>query len=220
MRNEIVRNIIKDFKIEFRNPSAFYTAVSFSGISTIAVSLVSRSMTFQPLVLSILFWLIIFFSAMNSLLHIFTREEDCGTAMFLQVSTSSVSIYVSKLIFNTVFLIFILVIITPLFIVFLQMNIQSPMYFAASLCSGGIAIAGCTTILSAIVAKAGGKGSLFTVISFPILLPVLWVCIAATNDSLEQALFWDTGSIVFLLAFSGMIVALSTQLIRFIWLDE
>lgn len=220
MINELYRNIKKEFLIEFRNPSAIVTAFSFSGIATISVSLVTRSFQMNALVQSILLWLILFFTAMNSLLHSFLREEDHGTALFLKLHSSVTSILASKLIFNAILFIFLQVIITPLAIIFFQLSIPSVSFFLISLLCGGFAITATVTILSAIVARSGGHGSLFTIISFPLLLPVLWISIESTRNSLEQVSYWDTRSVIFLLAFSGMITALSFLLIPYIWLDE
>jgi len=218
--NELFRNITKDFSIEFKNPSTLVTSLSFAAIATISISLVSRSYQFSPFIQSILLWLIMFFAGMNSLLHIFIREVDHGNELFLKLNSSAFSVYFSKLIFNCVLFLFLQIIITPLGIAFLQFSIQSQFFFIAIIMCGGFAISGTTTVLSAIVARSGGRGSLFTIISFPVLLPVLWVAISSTEKALGQSGFWDSESLVFLLAFSGMIIALSFLLIRFIWLDE
>jgi heme exporter protein B len=217
---EILRNIRKEFLIEFRNPSAVMSAFSFSGVATISVSLVTRSFPLQPLVQSILLWLIIFFTAMNSLLHPFIREEDHGTVSFLRLHASAASVLASKLAFNVALFLSLQLFVTPLAVVFFQFTLRSPAFFLATILCGGFAITATVTILSAIVARSGGRGPLFTIISFPLLLPILWISIESTRNSLEQGGYWDARSLVFLLAFSGMIIALSFLLIRFIWLDE
>ncbi|MBN1533662.1 MAG: heme exporter protein CcmB [Spirochaetes bacterium] len=220
MGGELLRNIRKEFLIEFRNPSAVLSAFSFSGVATISVSLVTRALPLQPLVQSILLWLIIFFTAMNSLLHPFIREEDHGTAPFLRLHSSALSVLASKLVFNAVLFFSLQLIITPLAVVFFQFTLRSPFFFLVTLLCGGFAVTATVTVLSAIVARSGGRGPLFTIISFPLLLPILWMSIESTRHSLERGGFWDVRSLVFLLAFSGMIIALSFLLIRFIWLDE
>jgi heme exporter protein B len=70
------------------------------------------------------------------------------------------------------------------------------------------------------VSKAGGKGSLFTIISFPIILPVLWIAISATSAAIEKSGASDYGNTLFFLAFSGVLISLSFLLFRYIWVEE
>jgi heme exporter protein B len=214
---DIIRNLQKDVRVEFRSRFALNISISFAVITTIALSLAGGGVPFPPRVQSMLLWLVIFFSAMNGLSHIFVREEDQGTSLFLRISASPDSIFASKLIYNITFMIIILGVITPVFVFFMQVTTRDALYFAGSVACGGLSIAAATTIMAAMVAKAGGKGSLFTIISFPVLLPVLWLSIAATASSLEPSGHTDYGTLVFLLAFSGFITAISFLLFRFVW---
>lgn len=217
--SDIIRNLRKDFRIEFRSRFALNIAVSFAAIVTIAMSLTAGGVPFPAAVQAILLWTVIFFSAMNGLSHIFVREEDQATALFLRVSVTTDSIFISKTIFNQLFMMILLTVITPLFVFFLQVKVIHVAYFILSVAAGGIAIAAATTILAAMVAKAGGKGSLFTIISFPVLLPILWVSINSTTGALGQAApSYDNP--VFLLAFSGFISVISFLLFRSVWLED
>ncbi len=219
MVRDIIRNLQKDFRVEFRSRFALNVSVAFAVITTVALSLAAGGVPFTPRVQSMLLWLIIFFSAMNGLSHIFVREEDQGTSLFLRISVSADSIFASKLIYNLVFMVLVLSVITPLFMFFMQVTVRDVAYFTGSVAGGGLSIAAATTIMAAMVAKAGGKGSLFTILSFPVLLPVLWLSILATASSFEPSGHTDYGTLVFLLAFSGFITAISFLLFRYVWQD-
>ena len=218
-RNVLI-NIKKDFRVEFRNRYALNISISFAAISTMAVSLTSSGAPISNLMLSILFWIVLFFSAMNGLAHIFIREEEQGTSLFLRMNAAPEIVLTSKLIFNIALFFLLQIVITPLFLFFLQIQIKSILPFIINLIAGGFALTSSTTILAAIVAKAGGRGSLFTIISFPIILPILWTSINATFQSLEDAAYSGYGNIVFLLAFSGALISLSYMLFEYIWMDE
>lgn len=220
MFNDIVRNLKKDFRVEFRNRSAMNLSVAFAGITTLAISLATGGVAFPVNIQSIVLWIIMFFCAMNGLAHIFVREEEERTALFLRLNSSHESIFLSKLIFNLIFFLVLQVIVTPLYIFFLQLDVQSPLMFILALLTGGIAISAATTILGAMVSRAGGKGSLFTVISFPVLLPVLWVAISTTTKAIEDEGYSNYGNILFFLAFSGVIISLSFLLFKYIWIEE
>lgn len=219
MGSDILRNLRKDFRVEFRSRFALNIALSFAAIVTIAMSLTAGGVPFPAPVQSILLWTVIFFCAMNGLSHIFVREEDQATALFLRISVSVDSIFISKFIFNQIFMMVLCAVVTPLFLFFLQVNVVHIAYFILTVAAGGAAIAAATTILAAMVAKAGGKGSLFTIISFPVLLPVLWISIASTTSALGPAAP-SYRSPVFLLAFSGFISVISFLLFRSVWIDE
>jgi len=216
----VVSNLKKEFTIEFRNRFAVNVALSFAAISTIAISLALGGIPISPKMKAVLFWIIMFFSAMNGLSHIFTREEEEGTSLFLRLNVTPESILSSKLIFNIIIFLLLQIIITPLYIFFLQVEIKSIIPFLLTLFTGGLSLASITTILAAIVAKAGGKGSLFTIISFPLVLPVLWIVINSTFISLDKQNYYQYNNLLFLLAFSATIIAVSFLLFKYIWLEE
>lgn len=219
MNSRIIRNIKKDFLIEFRNRSAINISFAFAGITTLSVSLVAGGTPFTPVVHSIIFWIIIFFSAMSGLAHIFIREEEEKNSLFLSLSYTPEEIYISKLIFNIVLFLSISAVVTILYLFFLQILPVYLLLFFLTVISGSIAIASITTILGAMVSKAGSGSSLFTVISFPVLLPVLWTAISLTAVSIDGAGVQEYRNILFLLAFSGVIVSVSYLSFKFIWTE-
>ncbi|HSV95975.1 MAG TPA: heme exporter protein CcmB [Spirochaetota bacterium] len=218
MLNAIIGNIVKDFRIEFRRRFAVNIALSFAAITTLAVSLTAGGVLLGAQTQAMLFWIILFFSAMNGLAHVFTREEEEGTALFLRVTSPAAAVYTAKLVFNTAVIFIIAAVISPLYVFFLNVDIAAPAAFAAATCAGSLAIASSTTVLAAIVARAGGRGSLFTIISFPVVLPPLWVAVGATRTSIAGSA--SAEGVVFLLAFSGALVAVSYMLFGHIWIEE
>lgn len=219
MNSRILNNIKKDFLIEFRNRSAINISFAFAGITTLSVSLAAGGAPFTPVVHAIVFWIILFFSAMSGLAHIFIREEEEKNSLFLSLYYTSEEIYISKLIFNIILFLSISAVVTALYLFFLQVFPVYPLLFILTVLSGCFAIASITTILGAIVSKAGSGSSLFTVISFPILLPVLWTAINLTSVSIDGGGVQEYRNIVFLLAFSGVIVSVSYLTFKFIWTE-
>ncbi|MBN2040560.1 MAG: heme exporter protein CcmB [Spirochaetes bacterium] len=219
-KNNVFRNLQKDYRIEFRNKYAFNLSVSFAVISTLAISLTAGGAGLSVKIQAVLLWIILFFSGMNGLSHIFIRETEQDTDLFLRLVSTPETVLASKLLFN-IFLFFILQIITvPLFILFLNIEIKALIAFIAGAVAGGIAIASSTSILAAITSMSGGKSSLFTVISFPVILPVLWVASDSTANSLSNADYTGCQNIIFLLAFSVLITAVSFILFNYIWAEE
>jgi len=217
LNNRILNNIKKDFIIEFRNRTGLSISFGFAVIITLSISLVAGATPLSPIVHSIIFWIILFFSAMSGLAHTFIREEEEKTSLFLSLHYSPEEIYISKLIFNIVLMLSISIIVTPLYLFFLQVTPAYPALFCLVTLSGSIAIASVAAIFGAMTAKASAGSSLFALISFPILLPVLWTTISMTSICIEGAAVKEYGNIIFLLAFSGVIVLTSYLSFRFIW---
>jgi len=219
LNSRILSNIKKDFLIEFRNRSAINISFAFAGITTLSVSLVAGGAPFSPVIHAIIFWIILFFSAMSGLAHIFIREEEEKNSLFLSLYYTPEEIYISKLIFNIVLFLSISVIVTLLYLFFLQLIPVYKFLFFITIASGSIAIASVTTILGAMVSRAGSGSSLFTVISFPVILPVLWTAVSITAVSIDGAGVPEYRNIIFLLAFSGVIVSVSYLSFKFIWTE-
>ena len=82
---------------------------------------------------------------------------------------------------------------------------------------GSAGLASLATIIAAIVAKANVKGALFTILSFPPLLPLLVTCIGGTRLALEGA---DVGAagpeMRVLIAYSVVMVVASLMLFEFV----
>ena len=218
--SDVLRQLKKDFLVEFRSRAAVNTALAFAGIITLSISLAAGGTPFSTLVQAVFLWIILFFSAMNGLLHIFTREEEEQTSLFLSLNVQAEAVYLAKLVFNITFFLVIEMVTCPLFIFFLQVTVTDIILFIMTVLSGGLALASAVTMLAAMTARAGGKGSLFTVISFPVVLPVIWVSIGATVESFQGSSGDAWNSVVFLLAFSGAVTAISFLLFRYVWYDE
>jgi heme exporter protein B len=208
----------KDVRLEFRSRLAFSTLLLF-GIAT--VTLVSFSIggaELSPAIASALYWIIIFFSAMTSLSHTFIKEQESGTLLGLKVAVSGVPVYLGKLLVNFLLLTVLMLLLTPLFFIFLDLSIEHYLVFGLLALLGDIALCAGTTLVAAIIAHATSRGALFAVLSFPVLIPPLLVLVIATTK-----LFAGDGwsevipAVQFLISY-GMVMGYgSTFLFRFVW---
>jgi heme exporter protein B len=73
-------------------------------------------------------------------------------------------------------------------------------------------------MVAAIISKAGAKGALFTILSFPILLPVLISGISATKKAVTEPLISPAASeLQALIAYAVVITTASILLFDFVW---
>ncbi len=210
----------KDLQQEYRTRYALNAILLFAVVTLSAVSFAIGTYSVSQETLSALLWIILFFSSMSGLAHIFVREEETHTADTLRLVATPTSIFLGKLLFNIILLFILEIIIIPLFLGVMNLQVQNYLLFFLTLIIGSIGLAGGGTIVGAIISKASSKGALFTVLAFPILLPVLISGISATKKAVTQPLFAEaSGELQAIIAYAVVIITASILLFDFIW-DE
>lgn len=211
----------KDLRIEFRTRYAYSALLMFAITTLVTVSFSVGGFMAGPEMTDIaaaLLWIILFFSAMAGLSRTFVQEEESGTVIALKMAAEPEPVYIGKYLFNVVLLFSLTVLVVPLFVVMLNLSVVLVGGFLATVFLGAMGLAGASTILAAIVAKAGAKGSLMTVLSFPILLPLLLGAISATRTALGGG---QPGAIntdlLMLLFYNGVTLAASLLLFEYVW---
>ncbi len=127
----------------------------------------------RPFLYSVLLWIILVFSALSGLSRSFVKEEEAGTMDVLKLSARPQAVFLGKLFFNLTLLGALELIVVPLFVLFMQYEIECVGLFAAMVVSGGLGLGAGTTIVAAMTAQASARGALFSALSFPLLLPLM-----------------------------------------------
>jgi heme exporter protein B len=97
-------------------------------------------------------------------------------------------------------------------------SVQSMPVFILILLLGSIGLSSGATIIAAIISKAGSKGALFSVLAFPVLLPVLVTGISATRIIVMQSeLGAVSKELQMLFAYSVVVITASVMLFEIIW---
>lgn len=210
----------KDLRLELRSRYALNAILMF-GVTTLVVVSFSLGQAGLPSkLLSALFWIIMFFSAMSGLAHVFIREEESGTALVLKLRAEPDAIYWGKLIFNFTLLAIMTVIIAPLFFIFTDAPTGNIGAFIVVLMLGVIGLCGATTIIAAIIAKVAVKGALFAVLSFPVLVVLLLLLVGASTKVFDGRPLADIMTeIQGLVAYCVVMITASVLLFKFVWLE-
>ncbi len=211
----------KDFRSEIRTRYALNALLMFV-LTTLSIVLFSiGSETVSTDVLSGVLWIIIFFSSMSGLSRTFVSEEERGTVMTLQLLARPLPIYFGKLLFNVVLMVLLNVVAVTLYLLFItSFVVKTYSIFILTLVLGTLGLASAATIIAAIISKANSKGTLYPVLSFPILLPLLLTVINATRLAAEGAPFGDAaGAFQVLLSYVVVITTTSYLVFEFIWRD-
>jgi len=208
----------KDLLQEFKTRYALNAIMLFAVVTLTAVSYSVGTYSAGPEMLSALLWIILFFSSMSGMAHIFVREEESRTADTLKLLSVPGSVFMGKLFFNIVLLFSLELIVVPLFLAVMSFTLKNYLLFVLILFTGSFGLAGGGTMVAAIISKSSAKGALFTVLSFPILLPVLVAGISATKKAaMVGTMASASAEIQSLIAFSVVIITASFLLFDFVW---
>ncbi len=208
----------KDIRQEFKTRYSINAIFLFALVTLVAVSFSIGTFSATAEIKSALLWIIIFFSAMSGLSHIFVREEEMHTADTLKLVTEPIAIFIGKFLFN-LFLLFLLEMITvPLFFAVMNFEVEGVALFLSILFLGSVGLAAGATMTAAIISKASAKGALFAVLSFPVLLPVIIAGINGTKITVKEIAFAEVSSeLQMLFAYSVVVITAAILLFDFVW---
>jgi heme exporter protein B len=187
----------KEWRCEFRTRYALNTLglFAFTTLVVISVSLgpLGVSVSQGTAVLPVLLWVILLFSAAAGLPRAFVQEEETQTATALRLAATPSALYCGKLLFGLTLTLALEALVTPVYVAMTSLDVKSPGLLAVVLAAGGFGLAAGSTLVAAIIAQARAKGTLFSVLAFPVLLPLLLIAVdlsrhAVAGDPADVAL--------------------------------
>ena len=211
----------KDFSSELRTRYAINSLAMFIIVAISVILFSVGNETINQNLTAGLFWVVIFFTAMSGLARAFVSEEERGTTLTLQLIASPSTVFSGKLIFNLILVFCMNLVIAILYsALFEKFVVQNFSLFLVTFILGNIGLAISSTIIAAIIAKAGAKGTLYPVLSFPILLPLILTSVQLTlfafdGTSFETAKF----ELAIVVGYDVIITTASYMLFDFIWKD-
>ena len=209
----------KEWRCELRTRVALNTLGLFA-VTTLVVAGVSLgplgvSKAQGSALLPVLLWLILLFSVAAGLPRAFVQEEESQTSTALRLSATPSALFCGKLLYSLTLVAALEALITPLYVTIMSLDVQSPGLLAAALAAGGYGLAVGSTLIAAIIAQARSKGTLFSVLSFPILLPLLILAIELTRN----AVFGDPAglALVQLFLYDASVTIFGLMLFPVVW---
>jgi heme exporter protein B len=213
---EAIAVFVKDWRCELRTRYALNTLGLFSFTTLVMVSvglgpLGSMGLTVLPVIL----WVILLFSVSAGLPRAFVHEEETHTANALRLAATPSAVFCGKLLYGLTLVLALEALVTPLFLVLSDLKVKSPGTLAAVLAAGGYGLAAGSTLVAAIIAQARGKGTLFAVLSFPVLLPLLLMAVELTRNAVGG----DPAGVALaqLLLYDGMVTVAGLMLFPVVW---
>lgn len=208
----------KDARCELRSRYAVGALAMFALVTVASISMSLAGAALRPALAAALLWVSLFFCAMAGLARVFVLEQEAGTLFMLRLYADGQAVFFGKTLFNSLLLLAATVFVVPLSLLLLDFSIPQWPAFIAVVVLGDIGIAAIATLTALMVARAGGQGALFAVITFPLLLPQFLTAIAATAQVFDNT---RPGSDIFLFmaGFDAAVLAAASLLFDYLWSD-
>lgn len=216
---ELKALIEKEIRLEWRQRYALNGMILYI-VSTVFVCYISfalKTKGMEPITWNTLLWIILLFTAVNSITKSFTQER-AGRQLYYYTLASPQGIIISKIIYNIVLLLALSLIGLFIYIVFLGNPVQNLLMYLTAVVLGAIGFSSTLTMVAGIASKAENTSTLMAVLSFPIILPMLSMLIRLSKNAMD-GLEWNTSydEILILLAIDAIVITISYLLFPFLW---
>jgi heme exporter protein B len=217
--NKSIAVFRKEIAMEFRSRIALSALFLFMVITISTIAFTTAGEKIEKYIASALLWIVLFFGSMTGLSRTFVMEEERGTSLLLKLSSRPIEVFFGKLLFTMTLSMSLSVLGAGLFLFFLpSLIIGNMMLYWIMVIILSVCMASAITAIAAIISKANGKGALFPVLSFPVLLPPALLGIEALSMAIHGANISEAGStIIVLLSYAGIMISVSSLLFEFIW---
>lgn len=210
----------KDLRLELRSRYAINMLLLFVLAAVLIVLFAVGPEPIEERVQSALLWIVILFSAAVGLGRVFIAEEEGGTTLLLQLNTRPSMVYAGKLLFNFLLILTLNLVALAAFWLTLGLDVAAPGLLLTTLGLGALGLAGATTLLAALIARAARRGPLLPVLLFPLLAPLLLSVVSATQKALLGSPWLSAqDELLTLVGFAGVTITASTLLFDYVWMD-
>ncbi len=216
---KIVAVLVKDLRAEYRTRYAVNAIFLFALTTLAAVSFSLGAGGIPGHYLAVLFWIILFFSALSGLAQSFVKEAETGTAVSLKLNAADDAVFFGKWLFNLILLLGLECFLVPLFLVLLNADVARWPLFLGVVLLGSLGMVSATTLIAAVIATAGVRGALFSVLALPILLPLLVPLVRVTEYCFLADSVAGSDELTVLAAYAVVATVVGWLLFPFVWRD-
>jgi len=211
--------IKKEFLLEFRQKSTLGGVLVYV-VGTIFVSALCFKGRLDKPSWNALFWVITLFTSVTISGKSFLKETG-GQALFNFLHYSSRQFIFSKIIANMAFMLVLSFITFFFYGFFIKNEVENLGLFFIVLILASTGLAGVLSLMSAIASKANGNFAMMSILSFPVLMPLILVVIKISKQAVDGIEWAGVGYdfIFILFALNALTIALSFLLFPYLWRD-
>lgn len=216
---EVKTLLQKEVTLEWRHKYAINGVLLYT-LSTIFICYMSLSVQrggVDPFGWNALFWIIMLFSAVSAVSKSFIQESSARQLYYFNLVKPE-SIIISKIIYNTGFLIILAFVAYGIFSIVLGNPVQDQVIFIAAIGLGAVGFSIVLTLMSGIASKTQNNGMLMAILSFPVVIPLVMMIIKISKNAIDAL---DRGEsldeIITLLAIDIIVGVLALMLFPYLW---
>ncbi|WP_317898245.1 heme exporter protein CcmB [Aurantibacillus circumpalustris] len=211
--------IKKEFLLEFRQKSTIGGVLVYV-IGTIFVSALCFKGKLDKPTWNALFWVITLFTSVTISGKSFLKETG-GQALFNFLHYSPQQFIIAKILYNMVFMLCLSFITFFFYAFFIKNEVENMSLFFIVLILASTGLAGVLSLMSAISSKASGNFAIMSILSFPVIMPLILVVIRLSKQAVDGIEWAGVGLdfIVILGALNVLTLALSFLLFPYLWRD-
>lgn len=218
MFKEVKELVFNDVRLNWRERYALYSLLLYV-LCTSYIAYLSFEGIINERSWIALFWIIVLFAAMNASLQSFKRELNYQALFFYTIARPR-AIIIAKIIYNSGLLILLNLLSHIIYSTFLGNPISNTISFVLCIVLGSSAIASLLTLIAAIASKTNNGGGIMTILSMPLLFPLLINLIKTSEICINENEFYQIDNqILFLFLLNIVTVLLSYLLFPYLWRD-
>ena len=216
--NIVLQLIQKEIKSEWKQKYAFNGLLLYV-VSTVFVCYLSFRQIVDLPTWNPLFWIIQLFAGVNAISKSFLQEGP-GRMLYYYTITNARSFILAKIIYNLLLMLVLSGFNLIFYSLFIGNPVQNMPMFILAMVLGSAGFSAVLAMVSAIASKAGNNFALMSILSFPILIPILMVTIRFSKNAMD-GIAWAVNQqfAIILLALIAMVFALSYLLFPYLWRD-
>ncbi|MEO0731446.1 MAG: heme exporter protein CcmB [Bacteroidota bacterium] len=206
-----------ELRAEWRNRLGLGSVLLYVVATTVVIYFAVRE--FRPMIFNALYWVVLFFGATVAGGRSFLREGGRRHYYYYTLAAPE-ALLLSKLLYNAL-IIFLIALLTWGLLGFFAANsfVFEPAYFLLALLLGAGGLAAILTFVGALAARAGGSGTLMAVLSFPLVIPLLYLLVGAGGYAVGLTQGQEQSYLLLALAIDLLALAVGLVLFPFVWRD-
>lgn len=213
--SQVQQLIKKDWLLELRSKYAI-NGILLYVVSTIFVCYqVFQSL--DPKTWNALYWIIMLFAAINASSKSFTQESYARNQYYYTL-VSARAVILAKIIYNILLMLVLALLAFLVYSTIFSTPVQDVLLFFSAVVLGGMSFATVFTMVSGISAKAGNNVTLMSILSFPIIIPLLIVLIELSSNAMSGLSRSESiPELTVLIAINVISITISLLLFPYLW---
>ncbi|EIM75579.1 cytochrome c-type biogenesis protein CcmB [Nitritalea halalkaliphila LW7] len=219
MGKEILVLVAKELKSEWRLKYALNGIILYvvSAVFVTYLSVGAQQGNLNPPTWNALYWVIMLFSALSAVAKSFMGEPK-GLHYYYYMTVAPGALILAKMAYNALLTVLLALLGYTVFGLILGNPVQDQGLFLLNLFLGASGLAFALTMVSAIAAKAGSNATLMAILSFPVVLPILLMCIRVSKHAVDGLDFSvSVDKLLTLMALNAIVAATAYILFPYLW---